>query len=186
MLPVVLPVSLVSLLVGAGLATGRRGLTMLKTSPVPGILIVKWVRFTSLMARHPKNYSSPRGHYGMFGTDMRSLVDVGFADDPCKIVVGAETGVWDAKFRAPLTKTKFLASGPAQYEAFRRKTVHLLPSAAPHVGSTVDGVKCTLSGLLGVGHYSGAAGIQSWVQSPTVRKKFEKTTAAFHLTNGVF
>jgi hypothetical protein len=159
---------------------------MLPKSPLPGILIVKWIRFTRIMARNPKVYSSPRGNYGMFGTDMRSLSDIGFATNPRKVVVGGETGVWDADFKKPLSKEKFLASGPAQYAAFSKSMAKLMPHVIPHVGVQVNGTKCTLSGLLGVGHHAGAAGVASWVADPLVRKKFGKTTRTFHLTNGVF
>jgi hypothetical protein len=155
-------------------------------SPIPGVLIVQWTKFVMIMARHPKNYTSPRGRRGMFGADMRGLVDVGFAQDPRKVIVGGETGVWDADFKAPLTKEKFLASGPAQYAAFSKSMTKLLPHALPHVGTKIDGTSCTLSGLLGAGHHAGAAGLASWVKDPSVRKKFSRTTDAFHLANGVF
>ena len=93
MLPaIVFPVSLVSFLSGVGLATGRRGLTMLPRSPLPGVLLVRWVRFTTSMARHPGDYSSPRGQLGTFGMDMRRLADVGFAERPRKVVVRRRDG----------------------------------------------------------------------------------------------
>jgi hypothetical protein len=191
LLPIVIPVSLVSLLVGAGLATGRRGLSMLPRSPLPGVLVVRWVRFTRLMARHPRDYAGKRGHLGMFGTDMRGLADAGLAEHPRKTVVGGETGVWDASWRGGLTKKKFLASAPAQYAAFARSMARLAPHAAPHVGAKVESstrgsTTCTLSGLLGVGHHAGAAGIAGWVKDPAAREKFARTTATFHLVNGVF
>jgi len=155
-------------------------------SPIPGVLVVQWLRFTRIMARHPKNYTSPRGRLGMFGASMRGLADVGFAKNPRKVIVGSETGVWDADFKAPLTKEKFLASNAAQYTAFGKSMTALLPHAFPHVGTKVDGEVCTLSGLLGVGHHAGAAGLASWVRDLSVRKKFKQTTDTFHLTNGVF
>lgn len=183
---IVFPVSLVSFLSGVGLATGRRGLTMLPRSPLPGVLLVRWVRFTTSMARHPGDYSSPRGQLGTFGMDMRRLADVGFAERPRKIVVGGETGVWDADFKTPITKKNFLGSPAAQYLAFRRSMTSMAPVVQEHVGAVVDGTPCTLSGLLGVGHQAGAAGVASWVRDPAVRAKFKKTTDTFNLVNGVF
>jgi hypothetical protein len=122
----------------------------------------------------------------MFGTDMRGLADAGLACRPHKIVVGGETGVWDADFKGSMTREKFLASTPAQYTAFERSMTKLAPYASKHVGTKVNGVACTLSGLLGVGHHAGITGIAGWVADPAVRKKFQKTTSTFLLTNGVF
>jgi hypothetical protein len=62
----------------------------------------------------------------------------------------------------------------------------MAPSVGAFVGADIDGVKATLSGLLGVGHLAGEAGVKSWVSSPEIRKKFKNTTANFHRTNNVF
>jgi len=180
----------IGFLAGAALCgPGRKGLTMLpkaKGSPIKGILLVSWTRFVTTMARHPSTYSSPRGRYGMFGMDMRRLSDVGFATKPRKSSLNGEVGVWIGDWKEPLTDKVYTASKPAQYASFKRSMVKLVPKAMEHVGRVVDGKPCTLSGLLGVGHYAGENGIASWVQNPDVRKKFSVTTEAFKRTNGIF
>lgn len=187
MLPLLaVPIGLVGLLTGISLATGRRGLTMLPQSPIRGIVLVRWLRFTRTMARSPQNYESPRGRLGAFDMDARRLSDVGLAENLRKAIVGSETGVWTADFKKPLTKEKFLGSLPVQYEAFKRSMVQMTPAVVGFVGAEVDGCRCSLSGLLGVGHMAGVAGVASWVKSPETRKKFKNTTETFQLTNGIF
>ena len=155
-------------------------------SPIQGILIMHWTRFTRTMARHPRSYDGPRGRMGAFGMDARRLADVGFCTSPKKVVVGHETGVWTAVWKKPLSKERYLKSLPAQYFGFRRSMQLMVPKVAGFVGADVDGKRCTLSGLLGVGHQAGQAGVASWVKDAGVRKKFAKTTETFNLTNGIF
>lgn len=183
---VFLPPLTIGLLVGAALATDRRGLTMSPKSPIRGVLFVRWLRFTKTMARHPRTYESPRGHLGAWSMEARRLADAGLCTSPRKATVGSETGVWTAEWKKPLTKEKFLNSAPLQYAAFERSTTRMIPAATPLVGTVVNGKKCTLSGLLGVGHLAGSGGIQSWVTDPAVRARHPKTTQAFEAANGIF
>jgi hypothetical protein len=187
MLPLVaIPIGLIGLLSGAALATGRRGLTMLPESPIKGIMLVSWTRFTTTMARHPKNYRSSRGRMGTFGLDGRRLADVGFMVGAKKATVGNEIGVWVGEWKKPLSEQIYLKSLPAQYASFKRSMVKMVPKVQGFVGSKIDGKTATLSGLLGVGHLAGESGVGSWVKDPAVRKKFAKTTEAFHLVNWIF
>ena len=187
MLPLIaIPVGITALLTGAALATGRRGLSMLPRSPIRGVLIVRWTRFVRTMARNPRSYDGPRGRMGAFGMDARRLADVGLASCPKKTAVGGEVGVWTATWKKPLSKPGFLKSLPVQYVAFRRSMQLMAPKVAGFVGSEVDGKRCTLSGLLGVGHMAGQSGVESWVKDASVRKKFKQTTETFNLTNGIF
>jgi len=187
LLPLIaIPVGLTALLTGAALATSRRGLTMLPQSPIRGILLVRWTRFVRTMARHPRSYDSPRGRLGAFGMDARRLSDVGLCNGPKKATVGGELGVWTATWKKPLTKEHYLQSLPVQYAAFRRSMQLMIPKVSGFVGCDVEGSRCTLSGLLGVGHLAGQSGVESWVKDASVRKKFKQTTETFNLTNGIF
>lgn len=155
-------------------------------SPIRGIVLVRWTRFVTTMARNPASYASPRGRYGMFGMDMRRLSDVGFAQKPRKGSMNGEVGVWVGEWASPLTEKIYTASKPIQYESFKRSMVRLAPKARQYVGAVVDGKVCSLSGLLGVGHHAGESGIASWVKNPDIRKKFSTTSATFNNTNGMF
>lgn len=187
MLPLIaLPVGLIGLLTGAALATGRRGLTMLPKSPIKGVVLVSWTRFTTTMARHPRGGKTSRGRLGAFGMDGRRLADVGFMTTPKKVTVGSETGVWVGEWKKPLSEELYLKSLPAQYASFKRSMVTMAPKIQGFVGAKIDGKTATLSGLLGVGHLAGEQGVASWVKDAGIRKKFAKTTETFHLTNGIF
>ena len=184
---ILLPVGVFSFLAGATFGRSRKGLSMLKpSSPLPGVPLLRWERFVTIMAVAPKRHVTPRYRLGTFGLDARRLSDVGFVEKPRKAVVGSETGVWVGEWKKPLTTEKFLASTPAQYEAFRRSVVRMSPKVGEFVGAEVDGTKCTLSGLLGVGHLAGEEGVRGWVLDPAVRARFRATTENFNRTNGIF
>jgi hypothetical protein len=189
MLPVVLiPVGIFAFLGGASFGRSRRGLSMTPrtTSPLPGVPLLSWERFVTVMVVSPPQSMTSRRRMGMFGMDARRLSDVGFMEEVRKGHVGGEQGVWVGKWRPPLTTEKFLASAPAQYEAFRRSAQRLAPKVQGLVGTLVDGQPCSLSGLLGVGHLAGEAGVAGWVADPRVRARFRATTQAFQRSNGIF
>lgn len=184
-----IPVGIFSFLGGAAFGRSRKGLSMAKPGkdgPLPGIPLARWERWISVMAIAPRRQVTPRYRLGTFGMDARRLADVGFIVSPRKAVVGGETGVWIGEWKRPLTTEKFLDSMPLQYEAFKRSATKMAPKVAGFVGAEVDGAKASLSGLLGVGHLAGEAGVESWVKDPDVRKRFKATTANFARTNGIF
>jgi hypothetical protein len=185
---VLLPVGIFSFLGGAVLGRSRKGLSMLPPSKMTplGVPSLAWERFVTIMAVAPKNLQTPRCRLGTFGLDARRLADIGFMEAPRKATIGGETGVWVGEWKAPLTTEKFLESTPAQYEAFKRSMKRMASKVGSFVGSDIDGVKASLSGLLGVGHMAGEAGVESWVKSPDIRKKFKSTTTSFARTNGIF
>ena len=186
---ILIPVGILSLLGGLAWGRSRKGLTMSRperSGPLPGVPLVKWERFITVMAVAPRRNVTPRRRFGMFGLDSRRLADVGFMTTPHKATVGGETGVWIGEWKSPLDTEKFLDSTPAQYEAFKRSMSRMVPKVSGFVGREVDGVRCSLSGLLGVGHLAGEAGVGSWIESPDVRRRFKSTTANFARTNGIF
>ena len=186
---ILLPVGIFAFLGGAVFGRSRRGLSMTvpkKGSPIDGVPLLKWERFVTVMAVAPKQRRTPRCRLGTFGMDARRLADVGFMVAPRKSAVGGEAGVWIGEWKRPLTTEKFLGSMPAQYTAFKRSMTRMIPKVAGFVGVEVDGAKCSLSGLLGVGHLAGEAGVESWVKDPGVRKRFKSTTSNFVRTNGIF
>jgi hypothetical protein len=183
---ILLPIGLVGFLTGLSLGTGRKGLTMLPKSPLPDVSQRCWLRYTVIMARRPKAWQSPRGRLGTFDMDARRLADVGLMMSPRKTTIGRETGVWTGDWKAPLSESIYLKSMPLQYVSFTRSMTAMVPKVNKFIGETVDGKVCTLSGLLGVGHLAGEAGVESWVKDPKVREKFKATTDTFNRVNGVF
>jgi|GEM_PF-2158263 hypothetical protein len=186
---VLIPVGAFAFLGGAALGRSRRGMSMLpasKEGPLRAIPLASWGRFVSVMAISPRDRVTPRYRLGTFGMDARRLSDVGFMESPRKSTVAGEAGVWIGEWKPPLTTDKFLGSMPAQYEAFKRSMTKMIPAVSGFVGREVDGTKCSLSGLLGVGHLAGEAGTKSWVEDPAIRARFKATTANFAKTNGIF
>ena len=184
-----IPVGIFAFLGGAAFGRSRRGLSMTvpkKGSPIDGVPLARWERFVTIMAVAPRQRMTPRYRLGTFGIDARRLSDVGFMVTPRKATVGSETGVWIGEWKPPLTTDKFLGSMPAQYVAFKRSMTRMIPKVSGFVGAEVDGAKCSLSGLLGVGHLAGEAGVKSWVENPDVRRRFKSTTKNFARTNGIF
>ena len=184
-----IPVGIFAFLGGAVFGRSRRGLSMItpkKGSPIDGVPLVKWERVITVMAVAPRRRMTPRCRLGTFGMDARRLADVGFMVAPRKATVGGEAGVWIGEWKKPLTTDKFLGSMPAQYVAFKRSMSRMIPKVSGFVGADVDGTKCSLSGLLGVGHMAGEAGVESWVKDPDIRRRFKSTTANFARTNGIF
>jgi hypothetical protein len=185
---VLLPVGIFSFLGGAIFGRSRKGMmtTTGKRGALDNVPAFAWERFVTVMAIAPKTQRTSRYKLGAFNLDARRLADVGFMEHPRKATVGGETGVWIGEWKAPLTTDRFLNSMPAQYEAFKRSMRKMTPTVGAFVGKDIDGVKATLSGLLGVGHLAGEAGVESWVRDPETRKKFKATTANFVRTNGIF
>lgn len=184
-----LPVGVFAFLGGAVLGISRRGLSMTRSRDsrdLPGVPLVAWRRWVTIMAVAPRDHVGPRGRTGMFGMDARRLRDVGFMEGARKTVLNGEPGVWVGTWRSPLTAEKFLSSAPLQYEALRRSARRMVPRVSGLVGRAVDGVRCSLSGLLGVGHLAGEEGVRSWVEDPAVRSRFSATTKKFHQCNGIF
>jgi hypothetical protein len=54
------------------------------------------------------------------------------------------------------------------------------------IGTEIEGKPITLSGLLGVVHVAGIAGLNGWLSDEKQRQKFTKTTEMFHKTTGIF
>ena len=183
---ILLPVGVFSFLAGAAFGRSRKDFSMRSSSPLPGVPLVRWKRFVTIMAVTPKRHVTPRHRFGAFGLDARRLSDVGFMEKPHKTTIGGETGVWTGEWKRPLTTEKFLDSMPVQYLAFKRSMASMTPKVAGLVGTKIDGRECTLSGLLGVGHLAGEAGVESWVKNPDVRSRFKATTQKFTQTNEIF
>lgn len=190
MSPILLiPVGVFGFLGGAAFGTSRKGLSMLppeKVSPLRGVPIRSWEKFVTVMVVAPKKTITPRGRWGMFGMDARRLADIGFMTSPRKTTIGGVPGIWSGEWVSPLSGEQFLASTPAQYEAFARSMRRMASKVSGLVGLPAGSRRCSLSGLLAVGHLAGEDGVKSWVVDPAVREKFRATTANFARANGIF
>lgn len=155
-----------------------------------GLPVEAWESFVSVMAVYPKGHIDPRYKLGAFGMDARKLKDVGAMTTAVKGVYGTEDGVWMGSWAPGLTEAAFLGSMPVQYAVFVRSMKAAAPKVSKFVGVPVEGVgageRCTLSGLLGVAHAAGEAGVESWVSEPAIRRRFKRTTDTFVRTNGIF
>lgn len=177
----IIPAALVGFL--AGRVTGKHKASR---APLPGVPFAAWESFIAVMSVAPKSHVSKRYKLGTFQMDARKLKDVGVMKTAVKGVYGDEAGVWMGAWTPPLTESAFLGSIPLQYAAFVRSMRAAAPKVSGLVGAVADGVKCSLSGLLGVSHVAGEAGVESWVRDPEVRRRFKATTDTFKRTNAIF
>lgn len=179
------PAALLGFLIGTFRSQGKKPPAK---APLVGVKLGAWEKFVGVMAASPRDAVSARYRLGAFGMDARRLADVGAMTKAYKGSYGTEVGVWLGNWAPSLTESAFLGSMPLQYAAFvrsvRRSTA--APEVSGFVGEVVDGVPCSLSGLLGVSHVAGVAGVASWVKDPVVRRKFAATTEVFKKTNGLF
>lgn len=160
-------------------------------SPFPSVATPEWSQFVHAMrGPDPKEVTSTN-HLGMFAFGMPRLVDLGLAENPRKVKRGGRT-VWEADWLPPLQPgpQTFLSSPALQYRTFVKATTadlaaikRELPEA---VGTEIDGIKATPSGLLAVAKLAGVAGLKTWLADPAVRAKYPQSGALFHKVNGLF
>jgi hypothetical protein len=157
-------------------------------SPIPEATDEQWARFVRLMQTGALGTVTPSGQFGVFQTRMKRLEDLGLAREVRR--TGREAGAaWTATFRPPLTMERLTADPLLQYRIFaasmKRYRAEILANHRAAIGTEIEGKRATLSGLLAVAHHAGPA-LTSWLTSEGDRRRFEKTTAAYSRTTGVF
>jgi hypothetical protein len=157
-------------------------------SPIPEATDEQWARFVRLMQTGDLAAVTPSGQVGVFQTRVKRLQDLGLARD-VRRVAGDGGARWTATFKPPLTLARLLADPLLQYRIFaasmRRYRSEILERHRDAIGKETEGRPATLSGLLAVAHHAGPA-LASWLTNPEDRRRFEKTTAAYGRTTGVF
>lgn len=147
-----------------------------------------WVH--AVRASNPKTIT-PANYLGLFTMGMRRLVDLGLATNPRQDVRDGRK-IWVADWIPALQPgpDKFLADADLQYRTFVRAVnadfAQIRQTMPEAVGSDVDGIKATASGLLAVTKQAGVEGLRKWLADPKVRQQHATTTAAFKRLNGVF
>ena len=138
------------------------------------------------MAAASPGSRSARGHLGMFGMGLPRLEDLGYLKQTKAGGASSPAVEW----KAPLSEKVFLLSPELQYQAFSESMVdHRKQILARHgglVGRVLAGRPATLSGLLGVAHQAGLAGLETWIGSGGDRKRYPNTTAAYLRWVGLF
>lgn len=158
-------------------------------SALPGVTDGQWSAFVALFrGRNPAEVSSAN-QLGLFNIGFLRLRDLGLATNVFQREVKG-TRVWDGKFIAPMTLDRFLGSPALQYTVFQKdmqeRVAHIRAHHAGVIGKTIEGQPATLSGLLAAIKLAGTKGFDGWAASPSERKKFANTTAAYRTANGVF
>jgi len=180
---IVVVILLINALGGKAQAASAPKATLIK-SPFPGVSDKAWTAFVSAMASQPFGYESPKNFYGAFVFGVRRLCDLKVMKGPPKKV----NGLWTAPWVTP--KAKFLGTPTLQYAALAKSMqLYAKVIAAKYqraLGTTLEGKKVTLSGLLGAAHVAGGAGLGKWLADPTRRAKFSHVTAAYLKTTGLF
>ncbi|HVZ70922.1 MAG TPA: hypothetical protein VHJ20_00990 [Polyangia bacterium] len=157
-------------------------------SPIPEASDEQWARFVRLMQTGQLAAVTPSGQLGLFQTRVKRLQDLGLARD-VRRVPGEGAARWTATFKPPLTLARLLSDPLLQYRVFaasmRRYRGEILERHRDALGKEIEGKPATLSGLLAVAHHAGP-GLASWLTNPEDRRRFQKTTAAYGQTTGVF
>lgn len=160
-------------------------------SPFPSVPTPAWSKFVHMLRGSNPRAISPSYHLGLFAFSMPRLVDLGLATNPHKVEHDGKQ-VWDADWIPALQPgpDKFLASPALQYDTFVKAVVadlHAIKAKFPTaVGSELEGVKVTPSGLLAVTKQAGLKGLETWLADPKVRKQYAHTTESFKKINGIF
>jgi hypothetical protein len=157
-------------------------------SPIPEATDEQWEHFARLMQTGELSAVTPSGQVGLFQTRLKRLEDLGLASN-----VHRENhhggATWTATIRPPLTMERLLADPLAQYRIFAASMTRYRAEILSHhrraIGTDIDGKRATLSGLLAVAHHAGPA-LASWLANSEDRRRFERTTAAYNATTGVF
>jgi len=123
---------------------------------------------------------------GIFGLSPRALERIGIMAD-----VKKDGDRWSGSWTGTVPSEFFLKSVPAQVQAFTAiSDLHRAESRATIddiLGQEIEGVEATLSGLLAVAlRAGGKAGLESWLNNESDRRKFKRTTAAYLKLNGIF
>jgi hypothetical protein len=157
-------------------------------SPIREASDEQWARFVRLMQTGDLAAVTPGGQVGVFQTRVKRLQDLGLARD-VRRAVGEGGARWTATFKPPLTLARLLSDPLLQYRIFaasmRRYRSEILERHRDALGKDLEGKPATLSGLLAVAHHAGPA-LASWLTNPEDRRRFQKTTAAYGHTTGVF
>jgi hypothetical protein len=161
-------------------------------SPIPGVTDKQWSSFVGLFKGTTVDEVSPAYCLGIFNIGFRRLLELGLAYD---VKQGTHEGktVWMGKLKPPMTMKGFLNNPVLQYRVFakdmRDRAALIQKEYAKVIGTELpglEGIKVSLSGLLGVIKLAGTKGFHGWVTDPKQREKFAHTTTAFKTANGLF
>lgn len=157
-------------------------------SPIPEASDEQWARFVRLMQTGDVAAVTPTGQVGLFQTRLKRLEDLGLAREVRRVAIDGGAR-WTATFRAPLSLQRLLGDPLLQYRVFaasmRRYRGDILGHHREVLGRELEGKRATLSGLLAVAHHAGPA-LVSWLANEADRKRFARTTSAYHVTTEVF
>jgi hypothetical protein len=153
------------------------------SSPIEAITPQQWNEFVEKM-RTGELGSEGKGRFGAFQIGVRRLVDFGLMGNPQKLADGTWTGTWI------YPKEKFLKNPKIQYKVFERSMVAyrkvIMEKFLKAINSQVQGRAATMSGLLAVAHFAGSQGLEKWLSSQELRRKFKATTNAYLSANNIF
>jgi hypothetical protein len=153
----------------------------------------QWLAFLRVAACGTPKTVTPSFRLGTFGLTVRRLCDLGAMIEP-RVIRFKGRQVWDADWQNPANLPAFQAAPMTQYKLFvdSIKDFFACPQVSEAVGQKINGVEgsstqVTQSGALMLAHRAGLPGMVSWLQDPTIRKRFsDNTTAFFQRANGIF
>lgn len=149
----------------------------------------RWTRYVQSVKTGGLSTITPNFNLGVFGLNMRTLEDFGYARNVKKVNVAGRQ-VWKGDFVGVADSLeKFLADGTVQYEVFlkmsnrhynyiKKKYEAILYDDT----KALEGAAPTYSGLMAVAKFAGLSGMDKWITGD--RKA--ATTAAYKKSNNIF
>jgi len=153
-------------------------------SPLASVTDAQWTAFVRAMATAPFSFESPKNFFGAFLFGIRRLADLGVVKNPRKVGT-----IWVGDWVKP--KEVFLSSPALQYEVFGKSMKAYVSVIAKRyqsaIGTTINGKKVTLSGLLGAAHAAGGEGLGKWIGNVNdYQAKYKHVMERFSATTGIF
>lgn len=151
-----------------------------------GITRKQWLEFVKGAAAFKSDHVEG-SRLGIFGLTIRRLSDLGIMENP-KVKFVDNIRQWDATWIKPYS-FRYWASRPMQqYEVFCESCKRYLDNQTirNRIGTAIDSITLSLSGVLMGLHRAGCAGFKHWLDSDKVREQFPDTTIMIQKLNGIF
>lgn len=167
------------------LEEAKKADSLIETSPIPEASASAWWAYFKGSRRWPIDsyVNGPKEEaFGAFHFGTRTLADLGL------MVIKSQNGRVVGEWVPPLTRARFLSEPALQYAAFAKQAkAHRSAILARHkssIGKELEGMKVTLSGMMGLSQSWGLGTLAKWLAEPATRKP--DTTALVRRYTGIF
>lgn len=159
-------------------------------SPLDGVDDASWNTYVRRARLARVGTHSEWNRFGAYQLNPRMLADIGLMVNARKGEYRGHASLWLGDWAPGQSAEAFLASDVAQVEALADLVrLHARVIRVRHqgaIGTEIEGVPVSLSGLLAVAQRAGLGGLSKWIADAEDRAGFPETTAAYKRLNGIF